>query len=261
MQGWDQLPEKFHANMRELAEKNPDYQIMRWDEHSLRAECKKLGPAFVQRYDSFKYMMSKVDFGRYVALYNWGGISIDTDMKPIGHIDDTPGLAEYDFIISGAAYPADTLNLVNNAVIIVTPHHPVMRVILGEIVASPYSETDFPVKELYIHNTTGPIFINRIISHHRTKVHILPYKYYEPCLSIDPYCSVDTNTAIMDHQHELSWMDGWVKTLIQIPFILLHYWYLVLLVCVGLYMYSNRASILGLKTRLLNKYNGRRSNN
>jgi mannosyltransferase OCH1-like enzyme len=229
MQGWDQRPPKFEDNIQQLRALNPEFQFRTWDEEQMVAECERLGPEFAAKYRSFQHMISRVDYGRYVLLYLYGGISLDLDMKPLHPLRQTPGLDEHDFIVSGAAYPMGTLGLLNNAVLIVTPRHPLLLEFIQRITERERREEDCLNRDMYIQVTTGPMVFSEFVREHPQSIHVLPHAFYEPCMSLDPYCKVP-ETAIMDHQHELSWMTAFGKWLTHIAFVLLYNWRTVLFV-------------------------------
>ena len=137
MQGWDKLPEKFQENVRLLEELNPGFKHKKWDEESLRAECAKVGKEYLDKFNSFEEMITRVDYGRYIVLYQYGGISIDTDMKPLKPLDNIPGIDRDSFIISkndGTAI-SNMLAKINitrltNATILVSKQNPIMKEII-----------------------------------------------------------------------------------------------------------------------------------
>ncbi len=236
MQGWDKKPAKFDENIAQLRAMNPEFEFMTWDEKSIAEECKKLGPEFEAKYNSFPYMISKVDYGRYVLLYNYGGISLDLDMKSLHPIRETPELDTYDFIVSGGAFPFGKIGFVNNAVLIVTPKHPLLLEFIQHITRIDINEENYVTRELYVHNSTGPLVLSKFIDNHKG-IYILDHVFFEPCLSLDPYCKVPPK-AIMDHQHELSWMSVFMKYLAKIGFFILYNWYFVLVFVVFLILYK-----------------------
>lgn len=206
LQGWDKLPEKYQENVRLLSEMNPDFEHKRWDENSLRTECAKLGKPYVDKFDSFEHFITKVDFGRYVVLYNYGGISIDTDMKPLRPLRNIPGLESEEFIISKSAEPQFyNSNFLINASIITVPGHHITKEIIDTIVSSQRRQSDYLIFEMYVSLETGPVMVNKIMKNHHDKIRILEHIYLEPCFSSDPFCKVHED-AIMDHQHAGSWV-------------------------------------------------------
>jgi len=221
LQGWDKLPEKFHTNVRLLKEKNPEYRHMQWDEASLRAECEKISPEVAAKYDSFPYLIQKVDLGRIAVLHNYGGISVDTDMKPLNSINSTPHLDTAECMISKGAFPLNLIGHTNNAVIISIPQHPFLQDVINTTVESSVQEKDYTTKELYIDATTGPRFFETVIDRHREEIVFLDNKFYEPCFSVDPVCRPKVD-SIMLHQHEMSWVSPFIKTLFHILFPLIY---------------------------------------
>jgi mannosyltransferase OCH1-like enzyme len=228
-QGWDKRPAKYEQYVQDFRRMNPDFEFKTWDETSLREECAKLGPVYVQCFDELELMITKIDFGRYVVLYNYGGISIDMDMKPLRPLRDTPNL-EHDFIISYLAFPYNIANAVNNAVIICTPNHFVMKGIIDEITYAEKPTLSASVcKELYVQRTTGPAVIKNILKRYQNAIFYLDNKYFEPCLSYNPYCK-PTPDSIADHKHELSWVTSYLVDILKLFFVIYHYFFVVLAV-------------------------------
>ena len=185
---------------------------MKWNEMSLRNECTKMGQEVVAKFDSFPYMMQKIDLGRYVVLYNYGGITVDTDMVPLKPIDTTPDINTDKLIVSSHSFPVNYLSSANNALVLARPRHPVIKDLIMEIIST---------KGTYIANTTGPIIFSSVISKYRDSVIILDNKYYEPCSGQDPLCSPGKD-AIMDHRHDASWTHPYLKIVWNILFLLLY---------------------------------------
>lgn len=75
--GNNDLPELEQMCLNTWREKLPDYQIMRWDEsNSNLRECDYVS----QAYDKKKYAFVS-DYVRIKALYEYGGIYLDTDVE------------------------------------------------------------------------------------------------------------------------------------------------------------------------------------
>jgi mannosyltransferase OCH1-like enzyme len=221
LQGWDKLPDKFKVNVDDLHNMNPDYTHMQWDEKSLREECMKIGPEVAAKFDEFPYLVQKVDLGRYVVVYNHGGITVDTDMKSLRSVSNTPNIDTADMIVSYSAFPANMLGIFNNAMIFAKPHHPALHELIQTIVESSVKESDFPNKEMYINATTAFSKFNKIVNAHKDTIVFLDHKYFEPCFSVDPVCK-PTSASIMDHKHELSWFNGYTKILAKILIVILY---------------------------------------
>jgi mannosyltransferase OCH1-like enzyme len=218
-QGWDKVPAKFHENIRLLEEQNPEFEHKTWDEHSLRKECELMGKPYLEKYDSLDLMIMKVDYGRYVALYRHGGISIDMDMKPRRPLRETPGIDTEEIILSTVARPVNYTGIINNAMFAVKPHSPYMKKLLDECTASNKTLDDYPNKEIYLNSETGPAFVTRILGPSRKKIKILDPDYFEPCFSMDTLCKPSEKT-IMEHNHTLSWIDPMYHWIFRVLFYL-----------------------------------------
>lgn len=227
IQGWDKIPSKFKQNVSLLEELNPDFEHKKWDMEGLRAECAKFSLAAREKFDSFKYLVQKVDFGRYMVLYNYGGVSVDTDMVSLKSINEAPKFLEADFIISSSAFPANLIGWVNNALIMCRRGHPILLELIQSIIDANLNEQDFSTKELYIDATTSPSKFNSIVYRHINDVVVLNYKYFEPCFSVDPLC-MPGSRSIMDHRHELSWFHGALKVLAQVIIVFIYFLLFVL---------------------------------
>jgi mannosyltransferase OCH1-like enzyme len=221
-QGWDVIPDKFQKNADNLAKLNPNYTHMKWDETSLRHECGKLGHEVVAKFDSFPHMIQKIDLGRYVVIYNYGGITVDTDMVPLKPIDETPGIQTGKLIVSGHAFPHKLFSTANNALIVAQPQHPFLKDLIHEIVKKEIpSDGLFNIGPLQVLITTGPYIFNSVLSNYRDSVIILDNIYFEPCAGIDILC-FPGKEAIMDHQHYGSWIYSGAKTLGTIVLVLFY---------------------------------------
>jgi mannosyltransferase OCH1-like enzyme len=240
IQGWDQLPEKYKSNVKRLHDMNPEYEHKQWDENSLREECALLGKPYVDKFDSFPHFINRVDFGRYVVLYRYGGFSIDTDMKPLKSLRETPGLKEQQFIISGSAFPGTLIGHLNNALIITSPKNPIMKSIVDTITRSTKTKDDYSSKEIYTEYETGPNFVKAIVLKHKANILILDNDFFEPCFSVDPICKPSKDT-IMDHQHTMSWIHPIFQSIFKILFALLYFAPILVVAGVAyfIYRYSN----------------------
>jgi mannosyltransferase OCH1-like enzyme len=231
-QGWDVIPDKFQKNAEELVKLNPNYTHMKWDETSLRHECGKLGHEIVAKFDSFPHMIQKIDLGRYVVLYNYGGITVDTDMVPLKPIDEAPHLHTGKLIVSGHAFPHKLFSTTNNAVILAKPEHPFLKELIQEIVSKDMpTDSVFNISPLQVQVTTGPDMFNSVLSNYRDSVIVLDNTYFEPCAGTDPLC-FPGKEAIMDHRHEGSWIYSGAKTLGTALFVL--FYLIVFLLPIGI---------------------------
>jgi inositol phosphorylceramide mannosyltransferase catalytic subunit len=227
LQGWDKRPPKFEENITSLHTLNPDWIHMNWDEAKILDELKKLGPEYTARYNAFEKIIQKVDFARYAILHNYGGVSIDLDMKALKPLDETPHVHDADFIISESPMPL--VLKYNNAIIFCSPQHRYMKLILEAILNNKKKCADYLDNDvLCTQMLTGPKFISDLLGDKKDII-ALDYHLFEPCVSEVrdiTECKVDKN-AIMDHRHEGSWIPVWMKTLLRVFFHTIMLWLLV----------------------------------
>ena len=238
-QGWDALPDRFRVNADALQTLNPNYAHKHWDEQSLKAECFKISPLVAAKFDSYPHLIQKVDLGRCVVLYNFGGVTVDTDMVQLRSIDETPQIDSAELLVSGAAFPMSLLGQMNNALLMSKPRHPIMRELIQRMILCDKQPNDFITKEIYVAWTTGPWMVQTVFNEHKESVVFLDHKYYEPCTTSDPLCAPGKD-AIMDHRHELSWQNPFVQFLGKFLILLLYavLWISPLAVVYGIYSLS-----------------------
>jgi len=207
IQGWDVIPDKFKVNTESLKKHNPDFTHMTWDENSLREECAKISTKVRDKFDSFKYIVQKADLGRYVILYNYGGVYADTDMFSLKPILETPNFKTKDFIISYAFFPMNLFGLINNGMIMSTKNNSILMELITKIVETNINENHCLFHIFYIFLSTGPLILLPVIYSNWINICILEYKYFEPCFIHDTFCKISED-SIMNHRHELSWQDN-----------------------------------------------------
>ena len=220
-QSWDEFPERFHANVRSIIEKNPDYKIFYWDNESMREELKDMGQEYLDRYDSFKLLHQKIDFFRYAVLYNRGGISVDTDVVALKGFDSVPNIETSDLIVSEKPHSKS----MNNATILASKNNPILKYLIDNI-TTPCGENETDYK--CIQRTTGPYAFNKILKDFKEDIVVLDKVYMEPCASLDSYCH-PSEESVLNHLHELSWLKPWHKNLIKSYFVAKHYKYQILI--------------------------------
>lgn len=246
MQGFDSIPDKFKKNIYDLHRLNPEYDHKQWNEHMLREECKKYSNECLERFDSLEQMITKVDLGRYVILYNYGGISVDTDMEQIKPLSNTPNINSDNFMISKMPFPFNNIGLVNNAIIITPPNHGILADAIYTIINDKRKRSDFLIKDYYTDHITGPYFMNNLLNNTNYLYIKLDNKYFEPCNSLDIFGSI-YNDSIMVHRHEGSWR-SWYMSLSE--FILILFLRIVPFIVTSYIIYIIYRRVLGsLKSR------------
>jgi mannosyltransferase OCH1-like enzyme len=208
MQGWDKVPEKYRENTESVRIFNPNWEHMTWDEESLRAECEKFSPEAAAKFDSYPHMVRKVDFGRVVVLYNYGGISIDCDAECLRPLEKIPGINTDEFIISKWSKRSnfesklchrglgDGLIMFNNATFACTKNHPIMKQFIEFLIENNNSSEDMNFDEEV---RTGPTVTSIFFNHYLDDITILDPEIIEPWGDI-------TKRTVINHKYACSWM-------------------------------------------------------
>lgn len=238
-QGEQNLPATYAARCSHLRAMNPNWAYRLWDDAGLREECRSVSLAAVAMYDSFQYMHQKIDFGRYVVLFNHGGMSVDMDVRALRPLDAVPGLNDRSFIVCKAPLgPIEIAcfslgsftTLINNAMILAEPGSVYLAALIADILRARPARLG---KMYTIQWSTGPFLFTKSVNRSMAtagsaNVAILDAKFFEPCFSYDPHCVVD-RAAILDHQHAVSWVGGGWLSLSTVYFSVKPYLTLVLL--------------------------------
>ena len=205
-QGWDQLPDKYHGDTEKLSFLNPEWNHMKWDEKTLRTECEKFSPEALAKFDGFTNMIQKIDFGRYVVLYNYGGVSVDCDVDCLRPLDKTPGIDKYDFIVSKnsltkmenkvASYGLSRdLVVVNNATLCCSKENQLMKQFIEFLIKNESWNEDLLLDTQL---KTGPLALSVFFNKYLDDILVLDSDIFEPFGNV-------TKRTVINHRYDQSW--------------------------------------------------------
>jgi mannosyltransferase OCH1-like enzyme len=80
-QGIDAIPIKYQSVIRDIQDMNTDWTLRVWVAADLEQLANKHN--VLNKYNSYTKMHQKIDLGRYLLLYEYGGLSMDIDVKPV----------------------------------------------------------------------------------------------------------------------------------------------------------------------------------
>jgi mannosyltransferase OCH1-like enzyme len=224
LQGYNNIPKKYHKNMESIKKLNSDYEYIFWDE----VEILKLimtNKMWITVYYAFIYMHQKIDYARYIILLIYGGIYVDMDASALKSFDDLLDVnKKYDMIVSKLGITKNIALLscqyercLNNGIIISKPNVPILKILINYI-NKHYECTTAVPKTLCINGTTGPAIVTKVLTEymkkHKSKVLVLKSEFLEPCY-LD-VCNVTKNT-IIQHNHERSWIPQWQYNVVEQP--------------------------------------------
>lgn len=209
-QGWTELPTKYSRDVETLENMNRDWQHIKWDEKTLREECEKFSPEALAKFDGFDKMIQKIDFGRYVVLYNYGGVSIDCDVECMRPLDKIPGLDRYDFIVGKNALTklenkfctlgisSDMVSM-NNATLCCSKENYIMKSFIEFLIKNESWNEDLGFDTQL---KTGPLILSIFINIHldNKDINIVDSEVFEPFGNI-------TKRTILNHKYDQSWTE------------------------------------------------------
>jgi mannosyltransferase OCH1-like enzyme len=73
------IPEKYLFNVKTYIEKNPDFEIILWDNQSIKILLETKYPQYIELINSLTRVISKCDFIRFLIIYSEGGVYSDLD--------------------------------------------------------------------------------------------------------------------------------------------------------------------------------------
>lgn len=205
-QGWDQLPEKYHDDTEKLSILNQNWEHKKWDEQSLRDECEKFSSEALAKFDEFTNMIQKIDFGRYVVLYNHGGVSVDCDAECLRPLEKIPGIDRYDIILSKNSLTilenkvtsyglSRDLVIVNNATVCCSKENSLVKKFIEFLIKNESWNEDLMLDTQL---KTGPLAMSVFFNKHIDDVLILDSDIFEPFGNV-------TKRTVLNHKYDQSW--------------------------------------------------------
>lgn len=233
-QGYENIKdEKFIENIKNWKRLNPNWNYKLLKDVDLEKSCKIYSLKCLNAYKKAKSMHTKIDLGKLVNLYLYGGIMVDMDMYILRSL-------EYSKYVKNIidSYEKDGKNIVglslvnvstfesyiyigypiiyNNAVIISSPKNEFIKLLIEKIISNIEQLESINISKYeYINKTSGPIifnkYINENITNNLSEIITIPYNVFEPCKA-NKSCII-TNETISLHAFENSWLPNYLKTI------------------------------------------------
>lgn len=228
----------FKENIKNWKLLNPDWKINIVNDDGLRKACSNYSEDCLAVYDSFDLLHLKIDFGRYVLLYNTCTMYVDMDcyaLKSLDRSDDLNILInkyinnEIDNVIGLSTINLDSFEsyifignsfTINNAIMISSPKNPVIKLLIDLIIKENLHDfKNYSNDFSRIQNITGPVIINKFFKQfiknpkYDCYIKIFPYYIFEPNQPFGDYDIKDSTIAI--HKFEMTWISNNLKNLMR----------------------------------------------
>jgi mannosyltransferase OCH1-like enzyme len=155
-----EIPEQWQNAVRACKATHPDYEYILWTDETMEEFVKTEYPAFFQTYTGYKYDIQRCDAFRYLVLYKYGGVYLDLDTVCKKKLD---GFLNYDLVLVKSS---NISFWYTNSFFMVMPQHPFMKFCIEQL---PHYAQSFVFlgKHNHIYNSTGPLFLTKIIAKYK----------------------------------------------------------------------------------------------
>jgi len=227
-QGCDKLENPtFVQNMQNWKAMNKDWNYYCLSDNDLRRECAKFSDECLKTYDNFDLMHLKIDFGRYVTLYNHGGIYTDVDTYVLRPLSSSKEINEVinkcndgKHVIGLSKIGCNILEKIvfqcrffyNNGIIISSQGNPFIKSFIEHIMKIS-KNNKYKDKYFKIQNITGPVSLTRFTQQYMFS-NIALYEFdssiFDACFS--DVCQISNNTICL-HVYSGSWIPEYIHML------------------------------------------------
>jgi mannosyltransferase OCH1-like enzyme len=218
----------FKINIQNWKDFNPQWNYNCVDNKFIEDACKQFSEECYYLYKQSNLMHMKIDLGRYVLLYLYGGMYADIDayiLRPLEHSNKIKELIDIYEKQNKNVIGLSSINLnvletffvtysfqsftLNNAIMFSSPKNPTLKRFIESIIVNIKNHLkDNSDSYSHVQNTTGPRIFNNFFTNNKntfdTNIIVFEPSIFEPC-SAENYCTINENT-ISIHVFEKSWI-------------------------------------------------------
>jgi mannosyltransferase OCH1-like enzyme len=177
------VPQRYMKLINSVKENNPDYKYLFFTDDDIEKFFKMYYPDYFVTFLRLPKIIQRIDFFRYVAVYHFGGIYLDLDMKVFKSFDE--------ILNNSCVFPIDEyINisfcrtnrykpycdkgqtfLLGQYAFAAEPKHPFIKLLIDKI----HGSIDYYIQyadynsEDYIYKTTGPDFVTDVYIDYQNK--------------------------------------------------------------------------------------------
>ncbi|XWV26812.1 glycosyltransferase [Tupanvirus soda lake] len=264
LQGEKQIPYKFIPNINKVKQFHLTWKYILWDDLAIIQLLRK-NDIWIQTYYKLTYLHQKIDYAKYIILYEYGGVYVDVDVimvKPFDTLLDNNKSVELVVSKTNLGWFESMIYCgrelcINNGIIMAQPKSPILNSVI-DYVNNHTSCSGYFTKFGCINKTTGPVMFTHILLDHNTSHIITPTSFAK-----QPACPLWSNNAgigitILDpeylepktlgtgditentyciHEHEGSWLNQSFKQIVG--FYIKHriiLWLIVFVILISIYL-------------------------
>lgn len=218
---------RFIENAKNWKLMNPEWNYYCVSDRDLAKACSMYSDECAQVYASLPKMHMKIDLGRYVLVYLFGGLYVDMDAYATRSLNYSKYIRRC-MQISKSKHVIGISNLqlnkieqyvggivYNNAIVLCSPKNPVMKRFISHVLYNCKRYSGLRSAEFSVHYSTGPASFNKFFGNPRnligTEIVVFPKTVFEPC-DVTGLCVPNGDTVSL-HQFEWSWINPKIKIL------------------------------------------------
>lgn len=214
-------------NIQNWKAMNPEWSYHCVSHSDLQKACGQFSEECLATYNNFENMHMKIDFGRYVLLYLYGGIYVDMDAFILRNLESSAPLKtlidRYSSNSSSHVMGFSSINLsmleslffvqktttINNAILVSSPKTPLLKLFIESIIEKAKSLDKTSNAYTSVQNMTGPKHFNKFFWQYIDSppqghtLDVFPCTVFEPCMSNT--CDISPETVSI-HTMDGTWI-------------------------------------------------------
>jgi hypothetical protein len=218
-QGFENMTDiQYRENSRMWKFLNPTWKYECVDNEFLRKTAYEISTEVGRYYDACQVMHQRIDVGKVILLYRYGGMYVDCDTIPLKSIEASKEVK--DFIdqtkpiigLSAPAVPVVSVSI-NNGILMCNRGNAVMLEFLSWLIVNKFPPKTFINDTYIVAETTGPkvfteFFTPRIGNYNNINIKVFDNIFFEPCSFGS--CDLQPETVCL-HTVSFSWMPPYVR--------------------------------------------------
>lgn len=164
-----QVPSKYKNLVLSVKKLNPYCNYTLFNDNDIEHFIKQKFPQYLSTFHKFPYTIQKIDFFRYLAIYYYGGVYLDLDIKLHQSIQDLNNTSKCVFPLEFERSSDQILHqqgfqgLIGNYAFYAPKNHPFIKKIIDNIISEriPIKISECSDYRQYVYYTTGPVMVTQ----------------------------------------------------------------------------------------------------
>lgn len=197
--GDEVLPDNFIKWREKLLYLNKDWSILIWNDKNIK-KLKYYKDDLFQRLQNYS---EKSDYIRYLCVYEFWGVYLDTDIEPIKPFEEIIQKISEKWIFIWSEWTTDGKTILNGALFGAKRKDKILRKLIQKI------ETRIAWKTRWIasHEKIGPFFITKILMQHKEDLTVFDPSFFHPKPWWEKKNKIYENTITLHHYYH-SWRES-----------------------------------------------------